>query len=142
MNLWKGQKMEYLVNFKEDKVFIYNNKNRWKEVTKDIRYFNDYHNSYNITFKNGEKYFFSYSNVIILYNAKKIEIDPFLFGRFFCVDEAYLYKDENSYYFFNNIKGIKKIPDDIIDKFVIYKKSKQILYSYYSSLAKLYDKET
>lgn len=134
--------MEYLVNFKEDKVFICNNKNGWKEVTKDIRYFNDYHNSYNITFKNGEKYFFSYSNVIILYNAKKIEIDPFLLGRFFCVDEAYLYKDENSYYFFNNIKGIKKIPDDIIDKLVIYKKSKQILYSYYSSLAKLYDKET
>ena len=90
MNLWKGIKMGYL----EDKVFICNNKNERKEVTKDIRYFNDYHNSYNITFKNNINYCIKYENTIILYNAKKIEIDPFLFGRFFCVDEAYLYKDE------------------------------------------------
>lgn len=132
----------FLVDFRKDKIFIYTNKNGWKDSTNDIRYFDDVGNCYRVTFKSGKRYPFSYLNVNILRNVTQENVDPFLLGRYVGTKEAYLYLSEKNYYIFGKNFGIKKISKDKIEEFNKYAITQQSIYNYFISLARYHDKAT
>lgn len=132
--------MSELIDFRNDKVFLYSDNILWHEATNNIFHiYDNNHRSYYIKFKSGKKYYFSYNNVVILKNAKNIDIDSCVLNKYFNCNDAKLYLSNDNFYLFDNEKGIKQIPNKVIELLIKKIKYNKSLFNYFYYLSKISD---